>query len=207
MFPGHWFSTPFFVQYGQDYTGAMDEYVYAVSNNGSWNNGNYLVLGRVPRSKIATLDAQDWEFFAGLDVEEHPQWVSDYLRSPAMFLHRHYTSMAGIQYVPAFERFILMEWAYTDLDDPEWPFSQSMLCLYEAPHPWGPWRHCHTEPNWNRSSYNPGMPAKWFEEDGRRLWLTSSADCANRHPVHNKPKELEGEFYHFTTQQLALRGK
>ncbi len=202
MFPGHWFSTPFFVQYGQDYAGAMDEYVYAVSNNGTWNNGNYLILGRVHRGKIGNLAPQDWEFFAGLDADGHPTWVDNFQQAPAIFLQRNYTSMAGIQYVPALDRFILMEWAYTDLDEPELPFAQSMLCLYEAAKPWGPWRHFHTEPNWNHASYNPGMPAKWFEEDGKRIWLTSAADFYNRHCP-----EKTYDYYHFTVQQLELRNE
>jgi hypothetical protein len=64
MFPGRTFSTPFFVQYGKDVKGQdeSDSYVYAVSNDGAWNNGNWMTLGRVPRNRIARLDAKDWEF-------------------------------------------------------------------------------------------------------------------------------------------------
>ena len=181
MFPGHWFSTPFFVQFGRDYSGVMDEYVYAVSNNGMWNNGNYLVLGRVHRGKIGDLNAADWEFFAGLDAEQAPTWVNDFLSASAVFSFRNNTSMTGMQYVPAIDRFILMQWAYTDLDDPERPYSQTKLHLFEAPKPWGPWLHVYTEPNWNHASYNPGMPAKWFEDGGKRIWLTSSGDFCRRY--------------------------
>jgi hypothetical protein len=38
MFPSPRFSTPFFVQFGKDYQGAMDDFVYAVAGS-SWNNG------------------------------------------------------------------------------------------------------------------------------------------------------------------------
>lgn len=202
MFPGHWFSTPFFVQYGQNYSGAMDEFVYAVSNNGSWNNGNYLALGRVHRGKIGALDPADWEFYNGLDEGGKPQWISEYNKAPAVFIHRNYTSMAGIQFVPALDRFLLMEWAYTDLDDPDRPFTRSLLHLYEAPAAWGPWRHIHTEPDWNHASYNPGMPAKWFEDGGKRLWLTSAGDFSNR---HNSTGTYD--HYHFTAQKLEFANR
>lgn len=201
MFPGHWFSTPFFVQFGQDYSGCMDEYVYAVSNNGSWNNGNYLILGRVHRSNIGNLDANDWEFYAGLDTEQHPAWAHDFLGAQAIFSHRNNTSMTGIQFVPALDRYLLLEWAYTDLDDPARPFSHTGLHLYEAPKPWGPWRHVYSEPEWNYASYNPGMPAKWFAEDGKRLWLTSAGDFCRRY----SDKDVF-EYYYFTTRQLELLG-
>ena len=36
-----------------------DRYVYALSNNGFWDNGNNQVLGRVPRDQIGALKASD----------------------------------------------------------------------------------------------------------------------------------------------------
>ena len=58
MFPGSRFSTPYFIQYGTDGSSIIDnadKYIYAVSNNGFWDNGDNLILGRVLRSKIAEL--------------------------------------------------------------------------------------------------------------------------------------------------------
>ena len=193
MFPGTRFSTPFFVQYGKNYDGAMDEYVYAVSNLGTWNNGNFMVLGRVLRDKIADLSAGDWEFFTTADAKNVPSWSKDFGKAGAIFKHRGFTSMTGIQYVPAAKRFILPQWAFTDLDSKN-PWAQTMLCIYEAPKPWGPWRHVHTEPNW-QNFYNPGLPSKWFEDSGKRMWMTQAGDFSGIY----KPKS-----YCFTAQKLEL---
>ena len=60
MFPGSRFATPYFVEYGQDGRASVDNadrYVYALSNDGFWDNGNNLILGRVARSKIGDLRA------------------------------------------------------------------------------------------------------------------------------------------------------
>lgn len=202
MFPGHWFSTPFFVQFGQDYSGGMDDYIYAVSNNGCWNNGNYLTLGRVHRGKIGNLALDDWEFFTDINDEHHPTWDQNFLNAKAIFRHRNYTSMTGIQYVPALDCFILLEWAYNDLDDPTRPFLSTGLHLYEAAKPWGPWRHVYSEADWNHASYNPGMPAKWFEDGGKRIWLTSAGDFCR----HYSDKDAF-EYYYFTAQQCELNKK
>lgn len=176
LFPGPRFATPFFVQFGRDYADAFDDYVYAVSSSGSWNNGNYMTLARVRRDRIARLDAADWEYLSAIDEQNAPTWTSDYLHRPrAIFQHRGYTSMTGIQYVPAVERFLLAQWAYTNLDGPR-PWLRTMLALYEAPRPWGPWRHVHTEPDWGVAYYNPSLPAAWFEEDGRRMWMTMAGN-------------------------------
>jgi hypothetical protein len=67
-FPGRMFSTPFFVQYGKDGAGTKDDadkYVYAVSNDGAWDNGNWMTLGRVRKKRIGRLQSDDWEFSMG----------------------------------------------------------------------------------------------------------------------------------------------
>ena len=55
MFPSNRFSTPYFIYYGKDGTApAVDnaeKFIYAVSNNGFWNNGDKYILGRVERSE------------------------------------------------------------------------------------------------------------------------------------------------------------
>jgi hypothetical protein len=179
MFPTSRFATPFFVQFGQDYRESMDDYVYAVSNSGTWNNGNYMVLGRVRRDRIGRLDPADWEFFRGKEGEEKPAWSKRMGQATAIFRHRGFTSMTGMHYVPAFRRFVLTQWAYTDLDGAQ-SWKHTMLCLYEAPKPWGPWRHVHTEPEWGIGYYNPSLPSKWFEDGGRRLWITAAGDFTDQ---------------------------
>ena len=199
MWPWVSFATPSFVQFGQDYKDAIDDFVYAVSNDGTWNNGNFLSLRRCPRQRIGNLNVLDWEMFAGLDAAGEPKWSKMSSTNDAtggfasIFQHRGYTSMAGIQYVPAIKRFILMEWAFDNLDQEYKPaFSRSTLMLYEAPNPWGPWRLFHLEPDWNRAHYNPSLPAKWFEDGGRAMWLVSSGDFQT------------GEEYKFCARKFEL---
>lgn len=202
MWPWVSFSTPFFVQFGRDYQDAIDDYVYAVSNDGTWNNGSFMTLRRCPRRSIANLNALDWELFAGLDTEGGAKWdrmtsANDSRPGAAIFRHRGFTSMTGIQYVPALKRFVLMQWAYDNLDQ-EWraAFRCSSLVLYESPNLWGPWRWFHNETNWNQAHYNPSLPAKWFEDGGRSMWLVSGGDfCGGIGPVAQ---------YRFCARQFEL---
>jgi hypothetical protein len=180
MFPGPRFGTPFFVQFGKDYQGAFDDYVYAVSNGNFWNNGNYMTLGRVRRDLIGNLDPLDWEFFSGVNHHNIPYWSRDIVQAHrdskgGIFKFRGQTSMTGIQYVPALDRFILAQWAYTDPDSAH-PWDQTTLYLFEAPKPWGPWKWFHVEEDWGISFYNPGLPAKWFVDGGMRMWMTAAGN-------------------------------
>jgi hypothetical protein len=180
MFPGPRFATPFFVQFGKDYQDAMDEYVYAVSNGNFWNNGNYMTLGRVRRDRIGALDSRDWEYFSGVSPKNIPYWSKDLIQAHrdsngGIFKFRGQTSMTGVQYNPAVERFILAQWAYTDLDSDR-PWDLTTLYLFEAPKPWGPWKWFHVEENWGVSFYNPSLPSKWFEDGGTSMWMTGAGN-------------------------------
>jgi hypothetical protein len=189
MFPSPRFSTPFFVQFGKNYEGAMDDYVYATGGT-SWNNGNYLTLGRVARKLLDNLQACDWEMFDGLDDQGNPKWwpyrPSTRMRNEQpIFKFRNCTSMTGIHYVPAVERFLLPEWAYVDLDSDD-PWRQTFFHLYEAPKPWGPWSLVHVEEDFGKAWYNPSLPSKWFEDGGRRMWMVCGGDfrkCRSADPV------------------------
>jgi hypothetical protein len=57
MFPGSYFAAPYFIGYGgrRPSTDGADQYVYAISNNGFWDNGDRLFLGRVRRDRIGLL--------------------------------------------------------------------------------------------------------------------------------------------------------
>ncbi len=195
LFPGREFPTPYFVQYGQDYSGAIDEFVYVVSNDGGWNNWNKMKLARIPRKAFSKLDLSDWEFFVRSNDAGQPVWTKHVLEAGSIFEHPGYTSMTGIQYVPAIKRFILGQWAYTsvkgqfdrtNLCPEKWPWGtdhpkyhfrcETMLCLYESPHPWGPWHCFHSENPWGPAYYCPNFPSKWFTNGGKSMWIVEGGN-------------------------------
>jgi len=200
MWKGNHFSAPFFVQFGQDYQDAMDEYVYAVSAN-AWNNGNYMLLQRCPREKIGNLDAGDWEWYGNRFTRpeiswEHP-WSRDPWNASPIFAHRGYTSMTGIQWVPFLRRFVLTQWGYTNLDAPvQAAFDHTFLALYEAPRPWGPWKLFHQVDDWGTALYNPSLPSKWFTDGGEKAWLTYSGNFLGRNG--------DSEAYQFSAKRLEF---
>jgi hypothetical protein len=85
MWPGRSFGAPFFVHYGQNGGNVTqdeaDRYVYALSTNGFWNDGDSYVLGRIKREKLANLDASEWTYYAGGRSEALVNWTRDISRS------------------------------------------------------------------------------------------------------------------------------
>ena len=76
-----------------------DHYVYALSNNGFWDNGDNLILGRVERSKIAKLNGADWEFYRGGGMED-AAWSADRDRAKCVLDAPGKLGMTGAVFIP-----------------------------------------------------------------------------------------------------------
>lgn len=193
MFPGRVFSTPMFVDFGRD--GAIpakdgaDRYVYAVSNDGCWNSGTWMALGRVPRDRMPRLDSADWEFVQGFEEDGSPRWRPGHLQARAVFRAPGRTSIAGIHYVAGLDSYLMPQWHFPHQDD-GYPFrartAASRVEFWQAPKPWGPWELVHTHDfpwhNW----YNPCLPTKFMSADGRRMWMLVSGSDWSQTPERSK---------------------
>lgn len=179
MFPGRIFSNPFFVQHGKNGEGAPDgkeEYVYAVSNDGSWNNGNWMILGRVRRDRIGRLDRGDWEFVHGYEARRKPIWRSRYDNALYTFRAPGRASMTGVHYIKGFDLYMMPQWYYPYLLDPKTRWKVTRWEFYQSREPWGPWKRFYTQEFEPQSWYNPCIPSKFISEDGRSFWIFTAGD-------------------------------
>ncbi len=182
MFPGRIFSNPFFVQYGKDGDGIKD-FVYAVSNDGTWNNGNWIALGRVPRRLIGQLDPRDWEFVHGFDDNGEPIWKPRHDSALYIFRSPGRASMTGVHYFKGLNLYIMPQWHYPHLvDDPRRRWKVTRWELYSAPAPWGPWTLFHVQDFEPQGFYNPSIPSKFISEDGCKFWIFAAGDFTNQGP-------------------------
>lgn len=188
MFPGHAFSTPFFVQYGRDGVGeadGADTHVYAVSSDGVWNNGTAMTLGRVQRDRLGRLDSGDWEFAQGYDEQGKPIWRPRHDTARRVFWAPGRSSMIGIHHITPLGLYILPQWHYLYHDDPERRWAWTRFEFYQALAPWGPWTLFHSQ-DFDESWYNPSIPSKFISQDGKRFWLFVAGDFKGHHrPDHH----------------------
>jgi len=143
MWPGERFGAPFFVHYGQNgghvVADGASEYVYAVATNGFWNDGDYLVLGRVPRRELPRLDPADWQYYRGGDGMDAANWTSSVYEASPILARPAKCGQTPITYVPALGRYLLLSWYNPELL-PKWFQPIEMRYdFYTAEHPWGPW--------------------------------------------------------------------
>lgn len=194
MFPGPTFGAPFFVQYGRDGHGATDDFVYAISASGVWNNGTSMVLGRVPRSRIEYLDPGDWEFVIGFDELEAPIWGRRHDRARIILRAPGQVSMTGVQYLEPLRTYVMPQWHYVDLNLPEperWQYSR--WTLYDAEQPWGPWRAFQSTEFRPQGFYNPSIVNKFISQDGARGVIFTAGDFKTGayYALHSVPYTLE----------------
>jgi hypothetical protein len=184
MFPGPRFAAPYFIQYGRDGKAATvdqaDRYVYAVSNNGFWDNGDNMILGRVLRTKIGDLKGSDWEFFTGGDGALASSWNPDMNKAKWILDEPDRLGMTGPVYLPEFGRYLMIGWYYPagGGKKPDAWF-ETVWDFYESPKPWGPWTKIGSHHFAPQGYYGPGVCLKFSEKGGRRVFAVTAGDWHN----------------------------
>ena len=179
MFPGSKFATLVFIQFGKNTSAkadGSDRYVYAISNDGYWNNGNSMSLGRVLRGKLSDLNGSDWQFYRGGDGASDSAWTNDVNAAEFLINETNKVGISTAAYVPQLGRYLMMQWHYL----PNRWEGLSTWIWREAPSPWGPWKpFAQIEYGREEQYYNPCLLAKFTEDDGLRIWIAANGWYGN----------------------------
>ncbi len=166
------FGCPTFLNFGPDYAGSRDDYVYIYSldSNSAYLAADSMVLARVPRSRIKERAA--YEFFGGLDEGGKPLWSKEIARRQAVFHHEGGCGRSSVSYNAGLGRYL---WCQT-LPGGDARF-RGGFGIYDAPEPWGPWTTVFFTEDWD---VGPGetcsLPTRWMSEDGKTVYLVFSGD-------------------------------
>jgi CubicO group peptidase (beta-lactamase class C family) len=166
------FGHPTFLNFGQNYAGARDEYVYTYSHdaNSAYSAADRMVLARVPKDRIGHRDA--YEFFRDLDREGSPLWTEDIHQRGSVFTHPGACYRSGISYNAGLGRYL---W-YQIVPGGDTRF-EGGFGLYDAPEPWGPWTTVYFTTEWDVGPGEMGaFPTKWMSADGKTCYLVFSGN-------------------------------
>ena len=185
MFPGSEFATPYFVNYGQEGKEAVadqsDRYVYALSNNGYWDNGDKMVIGRVLRSRIANLSGADWQYFTHGDGVQDAAWSSHVKEAQPVLTASNHLGMTGPTYLPAQRCYLMVGWYYPAGGGKKAPDAceTTNWDFYVASHPWGPWRSVGSH-TWSPQGYDcPEVCPKFTSPDGSKVCVFTAGNWNN----------------------------
>jgi CubicO group peptidase (beta-lactamase class C family) len=170
------FGCPTFLNFGKNYQGGRDKFVYIYSFNekDAYKPSDQMVLARVNKNRILNRDS--YEFFTILDEQGMPAWSKDIGERGAVFKHPAMCYRSGITYNPGLKRYLWCQ-IHPESKHPQGSRFQGGFGIYEAPEPWGPWRTVYYTKNWD---VGPGetssLPVKWMSKDGKTCYLLFSGD-------------------------------
>jgi hypothetical protein len=166
------FGYPTFLNFGCNYEGARDQYVYIFSHDSdsAYRRSDHMVLARVPAKQIVEREA--YEFFRKLDAQGGPVWTKDVGKRGAVFTHEGQCYRSSVSYNAPLRRYL---WCQTGAGE-DTRF-EGGFAIYDAPEPWGPWTTVFFTQQWD---VGPGetssLPTKWISADGRTVHLVFSGD-------------------------------
>ena len=172
-----------FINFGPDYSGARDDYVYMVSHDhpNAYVYADHFILARVPRERMN--DRNAYEFFVHLNSEDTPEWsarIDD--RGPVFNTRPGRAQRSGISYNASLGRYLWWQAGWPNPDGEDSRFNTGPLGIYDAPEPWGPWTTVfHTERFRGGPGETGSFPTKWMGpvESGRQsLYMVTSRDDA-----------------------------
>jgi CubicO group peptidase (beta-lactamase class C family) len=160
------FGSPTFLNFGRDYRGARDGYVYTYSQDGpsAYESDNQLLLARAPKGRL--MDRAAWEFLQKVDGGGRPVWTRDIALRGAAFVCPGCVQRSDVVYNAGLGRYLL---ALAYNHEGGWG-------LFDAPEPWGPWTQAPgIEEGWNiAGTHGYRLPAKWIAADGLTMMLVFS---------------------------------
>jgi hypothetical protein len=174
------FAAPAFINYGRNYAGARDEFVYIVSHDAdsAYEVADSCVLARAQKRGLR--DQSAWEYFAGVAAGQ-PRWSSEARDRQPILRNPGKCYRTSVSYNEPLRRYLLVHPvpSATTRDaagKPDTRFAGG-LAIYDAPEPWGPWTTAYFTDHWD---IGPGetcsFPTKWMSADGKSLQLVFSGD-------------------------------
>jgi len=171
------FGCPTFLNFGRNYAGARDAfvYVYSFDSDSAYKPSDRMVLARVPKESIATRNA--YEFYERTPLSSgkrpaEPVWTKDIAQRGAVFVHPGRCYRSGISFNAGLKRYLWVQ--VVPGGDTRF---KGGLGIYDAPEPWGPWTTVYFTEEWD---VGPGetssFPPKWTSADGKTLHLVFSGD-------------------------------
>lgn len=159
------FGCPTWLNFGRNYAGARDDYVYLYSQDGpsAYESYDQVVMARAPKDRVRERDA--YEFFARLDEAGQPVWTSDIRRRGPVFRYLGRCQRMDAVFHPGLKRYLL---AIGFNHRGGWG-------IFDAPEPWGPWTTAFHTIYWGLgNTHYYRLPSKWIGPDNKTMYLVFS---------------------------------
>ncbi|MBN1845558.1 MAG: serine hydrolase [Sedimentisphaerales bacterium] len=182
---------PTFLNFGRNYAGSRDGYVYLYSpdSDSAYTAADGMILARVSTDQIRRRQA--YEFYAGIRGDR-PVWSRDIARRLPVFVHAGRCRRSSVCYHPQLKRYLWWQGFPTGGDGPDEQDARFAggFGIYDAPEPWGPWTTAFFTERWDVApGESASIPTRWLSADGRTLVLVFSGRdsfCVRQATIHRR---------------------
>jgi CubicO group peptidase (beta-lactamase class C family) len=170
------FGAPTFLNFGRNYAGTPDEFVYIYSHDSdsAYEPADRMVMTRVPKNEIK--NRSSYKFFKGFDNSDRPIWTKNIRERGAVFFNPGKCYRSQVSYNAGLKIYLWCQ-VLPASKHPQGTRFQGGFGVYDAPQPWGPWTTVFYTENWD---VGPGetssFPTKWMSADGKTCHLLFSGD-------------------------------
>lgn len=127
-----------FCQFGKDYNGARDNFVYMYAPETFNNTWDVQFPGRITLMRVLkeNLGSKSlYSFFAGFDGNNNPVWTENInQRMPVFEDVQNGVMRTSVSFNDGLKRYLLITQQVS-----RWKSNNGHIGIYEAPEPWGPW--------------------------------------------------------------------
>jgi hypothetical protein len=195
------------VDFGQEMEHSPDGKLYLVGHGASsptsqntWVNGDEVYLVRTTPSPETINDARSYEYFAGRDAEGRAIWSRRFEDIRPLLSWPGRLGSATITYDAPLKTYLM--WVTTPTDGVNTTGRYDSMLL-EADAIGGPWRMVHYLPRFGPQAYFLTSPSKFISDDGRKLWVTYSANYNNTEDPPGT-EDPAGSGYAWVLRELTL---
>ncbi len=178
------FGCPAFLNFGRNYAGAPDDYVYVYSQDGpsAYQPYDGVVLARVLKSKLR--DRSAYEFLTSA-TDESPKWSPDIASRSHVFHYPAHCERLDVIYNAGIARYLMTV-----------SFGHGQgWGIFDAPHPWGPWTTAFITTDWGLGeTHGYRLPTKWISPDGKEMYVVFSG----------RTRKIEPDFDAFCLRRMTI---
>lgn len=153
-----------FLNFGKNYAGARDRYVYQYTGIAGKHGATYLIRVLPENLQNDPRAPGRYEYYAGAG----PVWSPDRSKALPVFVDSNGRQILHVIYDPGLRRYLAAAQGH----------GVGEMGLFDAPEPWGPWTTIAYYQNWggfgNRESLGVDFPTKWISRDGKTMWAVFS---------------------------------
>lgn len=162
-----------FLNFGKDYAGARDGFVYLYFTTAWWEWAprrpppTETYLARVPKDRLKEHSA--YEFYQRPEGDAQPRWTKAFKDRQPVFTDANARRLSKVVYHPVLKRYLATAAGA----------GVGQFALFDAPEPWGPWTTVAYHDNWGglgtTEALEYDLPTKWLSADGKTMWCVFSS--------------------------------